>query len=329
MARILTGIQSTNIPHLGNLLGAIVPAIRLSKESGNNSIFFIANMHSLTAIKDAQFRRESTDAVAATWLAFGLDTEKNILFSQSDVPEVCELTWYLNCFMSYKRLQLATSFKDKIDNNADVNAGLFTYPVLMAADILLYETNIVPVGKDQMQHLEFTRDLAEKINYHYQKDIFVVPEGRVDEQTMVIPGTDRDKDGNMRKMSKTYNNYINIFLPEKELKKVIMGIETDSTPLEAPKNPDTDISFALYKVIGNAEQTEELRKKYLAGNFGYGHAKTALFELILDRFKNEREAYNNYMNDKALLKSELKKGEDKARAIATPVLARVRDVLGF
>jgi tryptophanyl-tRNA synthetase len=329
MARILTGIQSTNIPHLGNLLGAIVPAIRLSKESGNNSIFFIANMHSLTAIKDAQFRRESTDAVAATWLAFGLDTEKNILFSQSDVPEVCELTWYLNCFMSYKRLQLATSFKDKIDNNADVNAGLFTYPVLMAADILLYETNIVPVGKDQMQHLEFTRDLAEKINYHYQKDIFVVPEGRVDEQTMVIPGTDRDKDGNMRKMSKTYNNYINIFLPEKELKKVIMGIETDSTPLEAPKNPDTDISFALYKVIGTAEQTEELRKKYLAGNFGYGHAKTALFELILDRFKNEREAYNNYMNDKALLKSELKKGEDKARAIATPVLARVRDVLGF
>lgn len=329
MARILTGIQATNIPHLGNLLGAIVPAIKLSKELQNNSLFFIANLHSLTAIKDPQFLREKTQAVAATWLAFGLDTEKNILFSQSDVPEVCELTWYLNCFMSYKRLQLATSFKDKVDNLADVNAGLFTYPVLMAADILLYDTNIVPVGKDQMQHLEFTRDLAEKINHHYQKEVFVVPEGKVDEQTMVIPGTDRDEEGNMRKMSKSYKNFINIFLPEKELKKVVMGIETDSTPLEAPKNPDNDIPFALYKVIGTAEQTEELRKKYLAGNFGYGHAKTALFELILDRFKNEREAYVRYMEDKALLKSELKKGEDKARAIAAPVLARAREVIGY
>ncbi len=329
MARILTGIQATNIPHLGNLLGAIVPAIRFSKVSENNSIFFIANLHTLTSVKDPQFLREKTQEVAATWLAFGLDIEKNILFAQSDVPEVTELTWYLNCFMSYKRLQLATSFKDKAENLSDVNAGLFTYPVLMAADILLYNTNIVPVGKDQMQHLEFTRDLAEKINHHYQQDLFVVPEGRVDELTMSVPGTDRDKDGNIRKMSKSYKNFINIFLPEKELKKVVMGIETDSTPLEAPKNPDNDIPFALYKVIGTAEQTEELRKKYLAGNFGYGHAKTALFELIMDRFKNEREAYSRYMSDKALLKAELKKGEDKARAIATPVLNRVREVMGF
>jgi tryptophanyl-tRNA synthetase len=329
MARILTGIQATNIPHLGNLLGAIVPGIRLSKDSANHSIFFIANLHSLTAVKDPQFLREKTEAVAATWLAFGFDTEKNILFAQSDVPEVCELTWYLDCFMSYKRLQLATSFKDKADNLADVNTGIFNYPVLMAADILLYNTNIVPVGKDQMQHLEFTRDLAQKINHHYQQELFVVPEGRVDEQTMIIPGTDRDEEGNMRKMSKSYNNFINIFLPEKELKKVVMGIQTDSTPLEAPKNPDNDIPFSLYKVIGTAEQTEELRKKYLAGNFGYGHAKTALFELIMDRFKHEREAYNRYMNDKALLKSELKKGEDKARAIAAPVLKKVREVIGY
>ncbi|MEO5643629.1 MAG: tryptophan--tRNA ligase [Bacteroidia bacterium] len=329
MARILTGIQATNIPHLGNLLGAIVPAIRFSKASENNSIFFIANLHTLTSVKDPQYLREKTQAVAATWLAFGLDTEKNILFAQSDVPEVTELTWYLNCFMSYKRLQLATSFKDKADNLSDVNAGLFTYPVLMAADILLYDTNIVPVGKDQMQHLEFTRDLAEKINHHYQQDLFVVPEGRVDELTMSVPGTDRDKDGNIRKMSKSYKNFIDIFLPEKELKKVVMGIETDSTPLEAPKNPDNDIPFALYKVIATPEQTEELRKKYLAGNFGYGHAKTALFELILDRFKNERDAYARYMNDKGLLKSELKKGEDKARAIAAPILARTREVMGY
>ena len=329
MARILTGIQSTNIPHLGNLLGAIVPAIKLSRQSGNNSIFFIADMHSLTSIKDAQFRRESSEAVAATWLAFGLDTEKNILFKQSDVPEVTELTWYLDCFMSYNRLQLATSFKEKIKNGADANAGLFTYPVLMAADILMYDTNIVPVGKDQMQHLEYARDIAVKINHHYQKDIFVVPEAKVDEQTMVIPGTDRDEDGKMRKMSKSYNNFINIFLPEKELKKVVMSIVTDSTPLEEPKNPETDNVFALYKLIATPEQTEDLRKKYLAGNYGYGHAKTTLLELILDHFKNERTAYDRYMNDKALLKSELKKGEDKARAISAPVLARVREVLGF
>ncbi len=329
MARILTGIQSTNIPHLGNLLGAIVPAIKLSREPGNNSIFFIADLHSLTAIKDAPFRIESREAVAATWLAFGLDTDKNILFSQSHVPEVCELTWYLDCFMSYNRLTLATSFKDKIKNGADVNAGLFNYPVLMAADILMYDTNIVPVGKDQMQHLEFARDLAEKVNHHYQKEIFVVPEAKLDEHTMVIPGTDRDEEGKMRKMSKSYNNFINIFLPEKELKKIVMGIQTDSIPLESPKNPDDDITFALYKVIGTSEQTEDLRKKYLAGNFGYGHAKTTLFELILDRFKNEREAYARYMGDKGLLKAELKKGEDKARSIALPVLSRVREVMGF
>ena len=323
MARILTGIQSTNIPHLGNLLGAIIPAIKLSKAENNNSIFFIADLHSLTSIKDANFRRESAEAVAATWLAFGLDTEKNILFRQSDVPEVCELTWYLSCFMSYTRLQLAHSFKDKSENLAEVNAGLFTYPVLMAADILLYETNVVPVGKDQQQHVEFTRDIAEKINHHYQKEIFVVPEVKIDNVVMSVPGIDG------RKMSKSYNNFINIFLPEKELKKIVMSIVTDSTPLEAPKNPDADNVFALYKLIASAEQTEELRKKYLAGNFGYGHAKTALLELILDKYKNERDAYARFMSDKNVLKSELKKGEDKARAIAQPVLKRVREVLGF
>ncbi|GAB4138073.1 MAG: tryptophan--tRNA ligase [Bacteroidia bacterium] len=323
MARILTGIQSSNIPHMGNLLGAILPAIQLSKNESNHCIYFIADLHSLTSIKDAAFRRESAHAVAATWLAFGLDTDRNILFRQSDVPEVCELSWYLSCFMSYQRLQLAHSFKDKSENLSDVNAGLFTYPVLMAADILLYDTNIVPVGKDQKQHVEFTRDLAEKINHQYQKEIFVVPQEQIDENVMVIPGTDG------RKMSKSYNNFINIFLPEKELKKVVMSVVTDSTPLEAPKNPDTCNVFALYKLLSTAQQTEELRTKYLAGGFGYGHAKTALLELILERFRHEREAYARFMNDKSLLDAELKKGEDKARAIATPVLERVRDVLGF
>lgn len=323
MARILTGIQSSNIPHMGNILGAIRPAISLSKQGGNSSIYFIADLHSLTSIKDAALRRESTHAVAATWLAFGFDTDTNILFRQSDVAEVCELSWYLSCFMPFQRLQLAHSFKDKAENLADVNGGLFTYPMLMAADILLYDTNIVPVGKDQQQHVEMTRYVAERVNHHYQKEIFVIPDFQIDEQVMTVPGTDG------RKMSKSYGNFINIFLPEKELKKVVMGIVTDSKPLEAPKDPDTDNVFALYKLLARPEQTEELREKYLAGNFGYGHAKTALLGLILDVFKNEREAYNRYMSDKGLLEAELKKGEDKARAIAMPVLERVREVMGF
>lgn len=323
MARILTGIQSSNIPHLGNLLGAIVPAIELSKDPANSSIYFIADLHSLTSIKDAEFIRESRYAVAATWLAFGLDTEKNILFRQSDVPEVCELTWYLSCFMSYQRLQLAHSFKDKSAAGMDVNTGLFTYPVLMAADILMYNTDIVPVGKDQKQHVEFTRDLAEKINHHYQKELFVIPQEKIDENVMVIPGIDG------RKMAKSYNNFINIFLPEKELKKVVMSVVTDSTPLEAPKNPDTDNVFALYRLLADASATSALREKYLAGGFGYGHAKTALLELILDKYRNEREAYHRYMNDRGLLDSELKKGADKAKAIGIPVLEKVRATMGF
>jgi len=323
MARILTGIQSSNIPHLGNILGAVVPAIELSRQAGNSSIYFIADLHSLTSIKDAEFIRESRYAVAATWLAFGLDTDRNTLFQQSHVPEVCELSWYLSCFMSYHRLQLAHSFKDKSAAGADVNTGLFTYPILMAADILMYDTDFVPVGKDQKQHVEYTRDLAEKINHHYQKELFVVPHEKIDESVMIIPGVDG------RKMSKSYNNFINIFLPEKELKKVVMSVVTDSTPLEDPKNPDTDNVFALYRLMATAEQTKDLREKYLAGGFGYGHAKTALFELILDRFRNEREAYARYMGDRGLLDSELNKGADKARAIATPVLNRVRSAMGF
>lgn len=323
MSRILTGIQATNIPHLGNLLGAIVPAIQLSKDPANNSIYFIADLHSLTSIKDAEFIRESRYAVAATWLAFGLDTDRNILFKQSAVPEVTELTWYLSCFMSYHRLQLAHSFKDKSAQGMDVNTGLFTYPVLMAADILLYESNIVPVGKDQKQHVEYTRDLAEKVNHHFQQEIFVVPQEKIDEDVMLIPGIDGQK------MSKSKNNFINIFLPEKELKKVVMSVVTDSTPLESPKNPDTDNVFALYKLLAGAADTQALREKYLAGGFGYGHAKTALFELILEKFKQEREAYTHFMSDRAELDRELKKGADKARAIGTPVLERVRSVMGY
>jgi tryptophanyl-tRNA synthetase len=322
MSRILTGIQSTNIPHLGNILGAILPAIELSEQPGNDSLFFIADLHSLTSIKDAEFIKNSTDAVAATWLAFGFDTDKNIFYRQSDVTEVCELTWYLNCFTPFPMLANAHSFKDKSERLADVNAGLFTYPVLMAADIILYDANFVPVGKDQMQHLEMTRDIAEKFNNAYG-DVFIVPEGKVNEETMLVPGIDG------KKMSKSLNNFINIFLPEKELKKVIMTIVTDATPLEEPKNPDTCNVFALYKLIASKAETEEMRANYLRGGYGYGHAKTALFELILEKYKAPRETYNYYMNNREELDARLKVGADKARVIAKQTLKRVRGTLGF
>jgi tryptophanyl-tRNA synthetase len=322
MSRILTGIQSTNIPHLGNILGAIMPAIELSKQSGNDSLFFIADLHSLTSIKDAEFIKNSTDAVAATWLAFGFDTDKNIFYRQSDVTEVCELTWYLNCFTPFPMLANAHSFKDKSERLADVNAGLFTYPVLMAADIILYDANYVPVGKDQVQHLEMTRDIAEKFNNRYG-EVFVVPEVKIDETVMIVPGTDGQK------MSKSYNNFINIFLPEKELKKVVMGIVTDATPLEAPKNPETCNVFALYKLIASKEQTEVMRSNYVNGNYGYGHAKTALYELMLEKFSKQRETYNYYMNNRSELDARLMIGAEKARVIAGATLKRVREKLGF
>lgn len=322
MSRILTGIQSTNIPHLGNILGAMLPAIEMSKDPKNNCLFFIADLHSLTTIKDAEFRRNSTYSVAAAWLALGFDVEKNLLYRQSDVPEVCELTWYLNCFTPYPMLANAHSFKDKSDRLSDVNAGLFTYPVLMAADILLYDAEFVPVGKDQVQHLEITRDIAEKFNNTYG-ETFVVPQAKVDEQVMIVPGTDGQK------MSKSYGNFINIFLPEKELKKVVMSVVTDAKTLEEPKDPATCNVFKLYQLLANEEQINQMRANYLAGNYGYGHAKTALLQLILEKFGKARNDYDRYMNDRAMLDAELKKGEDKARAIASDVLQRVRGKLGF
>ncbi len=322
MSRILTGIQSTNIPHLGNILGAVMPAIELSKQSGNDSLFFIADLHSLTSVKDVQQLKESTDAVAATWLAFGFDTDKNIFYRQSDVPEVCELTWYLNCFTPFPMLANAHSFKDKSERLADVNAGLFTYPVLMAADIILYDADFVPVGKDQVQHLEMTRDIAEKFNFRFG-DTFVVPQVKIDEAVMIVPGIDGQK------MSKSYNNFINIFLPEKELKKIVMTIVTDATPLEAPKNPDTCNVFALYKLIASEQQTKEMRENYLRGGYGYGHAKTALYELILEKFKTQRESYNYYMSNRNELDAKLEIGANKARVIAKATLKRVREKLGF
>ncbi len=322
MARILTGIQSSGRPHLGNLLGAIIPAIKLSQQPGNESFFFIADLHSLTTIKDAKQRVSNVQAVAAAWLAFGFDVEKNLLYRQSRIPEVCELTWYLNCFTPFPMLANAHSFKDKADRLADVNAGLFIYPVLMTADIILYDANFVPVGKDQRQHLEMARDIANSFNTLYG-ETFVLPEAKIEEQVMTIPGTDGQK------MSKSYGNILDIFLPDKELRKQVMSIVTDSKPMEAPKNPDSDNVFAIYKLIAEADQTKALRQKYLAGNFGYGHAKQELYELILQKYAKEREAFNFYMSNLPELEKKLEKSEEKAKVIARSVLRKVRDKLGY
>ena len=322
MARILTGIQSTGTPHLGNLLGAIIPAIELSKGIKKESLFFIADLHSFTRIRDANLLKDNTYATAAAWLAFGFDTDKDLLYRQSDITEVCELAWYLNCFTPFNRLQLAHSFKDKLDRMSDVNAGIFTYPVLMAADILLYDANIVPVGKDQVQHLEITRDIASRLNHIFPKTL-VLPEVKVDDRVMIVPGTDG------KKMSKSYNNVIDIFLPEKKLRKQIMGIKTDSIPMEQPKDADSCNIFKLYKLLASDLQCSELKAKYNTGNYGYGDAKQELFELILAKYEPEREKFNYLMENKDVLDLELTKGAEKARVIAREVLCRVRKSIGY
>lgn len=322
MARILTGIQSTGTPHLGNLLGAIKPAVEMSNDPKNESFLFIADLHSLTQIKDSSALKENTYATAAAWLAMGLDHHKTVFYRQSDVPQVSELAWYLSCFFPYQRLTLAHSFKDKTDHLEDVNAGLFTYPMLMAADILLYDADIVPVGKDQLQHIEMTRDVAGR--FHAQMgETFVLPEAQVQETTMYVPGVDGQK------MSKSKNNTVNVFLPEKELRKQIMGIQTDSTPLDEPKNPENCNCFALYQLVASSQDVEIMKRRYLEGGYGYGHAKQALFEQLLDTFKDARLRFDHYMAHKNDIDFILKEGANRAQSVADSVLQRVRGKLGY
>jgi len=322
MARILTGVQSTGTHHLGNLLGAVLPAIGLSKAVENDSFLFIADLHSLTQIKNGEQLRENTFSTAAAWLACGLDIDKTHFYRQSDVSEVTELAWYLNCFFPYQRLTLAHSFKDKADSLSDVNAGLFSYPMLMAADILLYDAEIVPVGKDQLQHLEITRDVAARFN-HQMGETFVLPKAEIQKNEQYIPGTDGQK------MSKSKNNTINIFLPEKQLRKQIMQIKTDSTPLEDSKDPTSCTVFQLYELLASQEDTEALRTRYIAGGMGYGHAKTALFELLLERFDKERKAFDYYCQNPEEVQIALAKGAQKAKLVAHDVLLRVRNKIGY
>lgn len=322
MARILTGIQSTGVPHLGNILGAIKPAIEMAEDANNDSFLFIADLHSLTQIKDPEEMRQNTYSVAATWLACGLDVSKTTFYRQSDRPETTELTWYLSCFFPFTRLQLAHSFKDKADRLEDVNSGLFTYPMLMAADILLYDAEFVPVGKDQEQHLEFTRDAARRMN-NEMGEMFVIPEVKHNSATQKVPGTDGEK------MSKSRGNTINIFLPEEQLKKQINSIITDSLELEEPKNPDTCNAYIMYALLANETQIAEMRKNYEAGGWGYGHTKKAILELILNNFKEEREKFNFYMENKGELDKVLAEGAAKAKIIADDVLSRVRKKIGY
>lgn len=322
MARILTGIQSTGTPHLGNILGAIIPAIKMAENPENDSYLFIANLHTLTQIKDADVLRANTYSTAAAWLAFGLDIDKTVFYRQSDVPQVTELSWYLSCFFPYQRLTLAHSFKDKADRLEDVNSGLFTYPMLMAADILLYDANIIPVGKDQLQHIEMTRDVASRFHAKVG-ETFVLPEAKIQESTMLIPGTDGEK------MSKSRNNIIDIFLDDKKLRKQIMGIQTDSTPLEEPKDWKTCNCFAIYKLLATDSQIETMKANYENGGYGYGHAKQALFELIISTFAAQREKYNYYMNNLAEIDKALAVGAEKATLVAEQVLNRVRAKVGY
>jgi tryptophanyl-tRNA synthetase len=323
MGRVLTGIQTSGRQHLGNIIGAIKPAISLANDHGNDAYLFIADLHSLTSIKDSTKRKENLLFTAAAWLACGLDPKKVVFYAQSDVPECTELTWYLNCFTPYPMLANAHSFKDKSDRLSDVNAGLFDYPVLMAADILLYNATQVPVGKDQKQHLEMTRDIAEAFNRHVEEDVLIIPEAKIDESIMTIPGTDGQK------MSKSYGNVIDIFLSEKQLKKQVMSIITDSLSIEEPKSPDSCNVMNIFRLVATSEAIKKMEENYRAGGYGYGHAKLALYEAILEKFHSERIRFDELMKDPDEIYKALNLGAEKARIIAQETLNKVKKSLGY
>ena len=322
LKRILTGIQSTGVPHLGNILGAIIPALDFSKQKEVESYLFIADFHSLTQIKDSKTLKENTLHTAAAWLAFGLDPDKTVFYRQSDVPQVTELSWYLSCFFPYNRLTLAHSFKDKKDRLEDVNSGLFNYPLLMAADILLYDAQVVPVGKDQLQHIEITRNVANRFHNVFG-ETFVVPAEHVQEETKLIPGTDGEK------MSKSKNNIINIFAPEKMLKKQIQSIKTNSTPLEETKDWKVCNLFNIYKLLASKEEIYIMKNNYETGGYGFGHAKKELADLILNKYKEERRKFNYYISNPNEVENILKAGSSRAKITADMVLERVRKKLGY
>ena len=322
LKRILTGVQSTGVPHLGNILGAIIPAIDFSKKENIETFLFIADFHSLTQIKNSEELKRNTLSTAAAWLACGLNPNKTIFYRQSDVPQVSELAWYLSCFFPFKRLSLAHSFKDKKDRLDDVNAGLFNYPMLMAADILMYDADVVPVGKDNLQHLEITRNVANRFHNIFG-NTFTLPVEHLQDETKLVTGTDGAK------MSKSKNNIIDIFAEEKVLKKQIMSIKTDSKGIDDAKDWRNCNLFKIYALLAKKNEIECMKKNYELGGYGYGHAKNELFELILKKYSVERDKFQHYISNPDEVEKILKAGAIKASATANKVLNRVRKKLGY
>ena len=318
--RILTGIQPSGIPHIGNYFGAIRQTAAMQSKGEN--FLFIADYHALTTSPKPEDLRSNITELALSWLACGIDPDRTVFFRQSDVPQVCELAWILATLTPVGLMERAHSYKDKVAKGFEANCGLFTYPILMAADILLYRANLVPVGKDQKQHLEIARDLAIRFNNHFG-EILTVPEELIPDEVAVVPGIDGQK------MSKSYNNTIPIFGREKALRKTVMSIVTDSKGLEEPKDPDTCNVYALYKLVATPEELQEMREKFLAGNYGYGHAKQALFEKLWSYFEPMRKRREELENNLDYVRDLMKRNAERARTEAEILLTKVRQAVGL
>lgn len=326
---VLTGITTTGTPHLGNYVGAIKPCIEASHDEDVQSYYFLADYHALVKNQDPERMQRSTLEIAATWLALGLDTGRAVFYRQSDIPEIPELTWILTCSTAKGLMNRAHAYKAAVQENIDagedpdfaITMGLFSYPVLMAADILMFNSTHVPVGKDQVQHLEMARDIAQRFNHHYG-ELFALPEAVVDEHVAVLPG----KDG--RKMSKSYDNTIPLWLPEKQLRKAIMRIVTNSLEPGEPKDPDNSALYAIYAAFAAPEQRAEMRQAYLDG-IAWGEAKQLTFELINRELEPGRSRYEALMAEPARIEEVLGEGAEKARGWATPFLARIREAVGI
>ena len=322
MKRSLSGIQPSGILHLGNYFGAISQFVKNQNSGNYEGFYFIADYHSLTSLTDPKALKENSYNIVLDYLALGLDPQKSTIFLQSDIPEHVELSWLLSNVTPVGLLERGHSYKDKIAKGFFPNTGLLTYPILMASDILIYDSDIVPVGKDQKQHLEFARDIAMKFNQQYKVDFFKLPEPMILESVAVVPGTDGQK------MSKSYGNVINMFAPKNVLKKQVMSIVTDSTPLEEPKDPNNNV-MALYRLFATKEQAKEMEEKFLAGNYGYGHAKKELLEAILNYFAEAREKREELAKHPEYVDEILRKGAEKARAIASRKIAEAKKIVGL
>lgn len=330
MKTVLTGITTTGTPHIGNYVGAIRPAVEASRDPDRASYYFLADYHSLIKGRDPDAVARSALEIAASWLAAGLDPDKVVLYRQSDIPEIPELTWILTCMTAKGLMNRAHAYKAAVaineeDRDADpdkgITMGLYCYPILMAADILMFNTHFVPVGRDQKQHVEMARDIAARFNHHYG-ETFVLPEAQIDDNTAVLPGHDG------RKMSKSYNNTIPLFLPEKQLRKSIMKIKTNSLEPGEPKNADTCSVFAIFRAFATDDETAEMRRRYESG-IGWGDAKQLVFEYINDHLRDAREEYERLMSTPEYVEKTLLDGSVKAREYATPFMQKIRRNVGI